>query len=133
MADIIPFEERLRKQKEGVLSKEKKKRLDFFRMAMQCTACQLKCAKCGSQLEVPESRMISDFLPLKLCQACGEEYRLYQLISSGAPGVEGREYFHNQDWLDVWKTWLEYQVRLQRYRNSQEFLRLVGELSQDEE
>jgi hypothetical protein len=133
MADIIPFEERLRKQKEETLSKEKKKRLEFFRMAMQCTACQLKCAKCGSQLEVPESRMVSDFLPLKLCQACGEEYRLYQQISSGTPSAEGREYFHNQDWLGVWKTWLEYQVQLQRYRNSKEFLTLVGELSRGDE
>ncbi|MBA4395721.1 MAG: hypothetical protein C0407_19380, partial [Desulfobacca sp.] len=74
----------------------------------------------------------TDFLPLKLCQACGEEYRLYQQISSSATPVEGQEYYHNQDWVSVWKTWLEYQVHLQRYRNSKEFLRLVGELSREE-
>ena len=31
----------------------------------------------------------------------------------------------------VWKSWLDYQMQLHRYRNSQEFLRLVEELSQD--
>jgi hypothetical protein len=131
MADVIPFGERLRKQKEEVLSKEKKKRLEFFRMAMQCTACQLKCAKCGSQLGVPEPQIVSDFLPLRLCQGCGEEYRLYQKMSSNPTPVEGQEYYHNQEWLGVWKTWLEYQVHLQRYRNSGAFLRLVEELSQE--
>ena len=65
MADIIPFEDRLRKQKEETLSKEKKKRLDSFRMAMQCTACHFKCAKCGSQLEVPETQFISAGLAVK--------------------------------------------------------------------
>lgn len=131
MADIIPFEERWRKQQKDNLSKEKKKKLEFFRMAMQCTACQLKCAKCGSQLETPQPQIISDFLPLKLCQGCGEEYRLYQQVLSGSSPVEGQEYYHNLAWQGVWKTWLEYQVNLHRYRNSTDFLRLVEELSQE--
>jgi hypothetical protein len=131
MADIIPFEDRLRKQKEENLSKEKKKRLDSFRMAMQCTACHFKCAKCGSQLEVPETQFISAALPLRLCQGCWEEYRIYQLLITGSSPKGGREYYHNQDWLMVWKSWLDYQMHLHRYRNSQEFLRLVEELAKE--
>ncbi|MBI5604980.1 MAG: hypothetical protein HY879_16705 [Deltaproteobacteria bacterium] len=131
MADIIPLEGRLRKQKEEVLSREKKKRLDSFRMAMQCTACQLKCAKCGSQLEVPKPQVISEVLPLRLCQGCWEEYTLYQQLSAGLTPAGGQEYYYNQAWLGVWKSWLEYQRHLQHYRSSEEFLRLVEELSQD--
>lgn len=132
MAHIIPFEERLRKQKEEVLSKEKKKRLDSFRMAMQCTACHLKCAKCGSQLEAPETQFVSEALPLRLCQGCREEYRLYQQMIAGHSPPEVRNcYYYNQAWLGVWQSWLEYQKHLQQYRNSEEFLRLVEELSQD--
>ncbi|OGP51990.1 MAG: hypothetical protein A2Y79_11990 [Deltaproteobacteria bacterium RBG_13_43_22] len=130
MADVIPFEERLRKQKEGALSKEKQERLDSFRMVMQCTACPHKCAKCGSQLETPEQQIISEILPLKLCRGCGEEYRLYQRLITGQSQAEGREYYHNQDWVGVWKSWLEYQRCLQQYRSSEEFLKLVEELSQ---
>ena len=132
MADIIPFEDRLRKQKEEVLSKEKKKRLDSFRMAMQCTACHFKCAKCGSQLEAPETHFISEALPLRLCPGCWEEYRIYQQMITGHPPSEvGNCYYYNQAWRGVWQSWLEYQKHLQQYRNSEEFLRLVEELSQE--
>ena len=131
MADIIPFQERLRKQKEGALSKEKKQRSDSFRMIMQCTSCPHKCAKCGSQLEEPQTQIISENLPLRLCPGCWGEYRLFQELVSGRSPAEGREFYHNQAWLGIWKSWLEYQRHLQDYRTSEEFLRLVGELSQE--
>ena len=131
MADIIPFQDRLRKQKEGALSKEKKQRSDSFRMVMQCTACPHKCAKCGSQLEEPQPQIISETLPLKLCPGCWEEYHLFQELISGRFPAAGREYYHNQTWLGIWKSWLEYQRHLQDYRNSEEFSKLVEELSQD--
>ena len=131
MAHIIPIEERRRKQKEGALSKEKKQRSASFRMVMQCTACPHKCAKCGSQLEVPQPQIISEALPLKLCQGCWEEYRLFEEMISGRSPLAGREYYHNQAWQGIWKSWLEYQRYLQDYRNSEEFSRLVEELSQE--
>ena len=131
MADIIPFQDRQRKKKQGALSKEKKQRSDSFRMVMQCTACPHKCAKCGSQLEVPQPQIISETLPLKLCPGCWEEYRLFQELVSGQSPAEGREYYHNQTWLGIWKSWLEYQRQLQEYRNSEEFSRLVEDLSQE--
>jgi hypothetical protein len=131
MAHIIPFEDRLRKQKEGALSKEKKQRTDSFRMVMQCTACPHKCAKCGSQLEAPHTQILPEGLPLKLCPGCWEEYRLFKELDSGRSAVEGREYYHNQNWQGIWKSWLEYQRNLQAYRNSEEFIRLVKELSQE--
>ena len=131
MADIIPFQDRLRKQKEGALSKEKKQRSDSFRMVMQCTACPHKCAKCGSQLEVSQPQIISEILPLRLCPGCWEEYRLFQELVSGQSPAEGLEYYHNQTWLGIWKSWLEYQRHLRDYRNSEEFSRLVEELSKE--
>ena len=131
MADIIPFQDRLRKQKEGALSKEKRQRSDSFRMVMQCTACPHKCAKCGSQLEVSQPQIISEILPLRLCPGCWEEYRLFQELVSGQSPAEGLEYYHNQTWLGIWKSWLEYQRHLRDYRNSEEFSRLVEELSKE--
>jgi hypothetical protein len=131
MAHIIPFEERLRLQKEGARTKEKKRRSDSFRMVMQCSACPHKCAKCGSQLGVPQSPIISENLPLKLCQGCWEEYRLFQESISSRTPVEGREFYHNQAWMGIWKSWLEYQRNLQEYRKSEDFARLVEELSQE--
>jgi hypothetical protein len=131
MAQIIPLEDRLRKQKEGALSKEKKQRSDSFRMVMQCTACPHKCAKCGSQLETPKPMVLSEALPLRLCPGCWEEYRLFKEMASGHPPTAGQEYYHNQAWMGIWKSWLEYQRNLQEYRKSKEYLRMVEELSQE--
>ncbi len=119
----------MRKQKEESFSQEKKKRLDAFRITLQCSSCPMKCAKCGSPLEGPESKIISAALPLGLCQGCWEEYRLYDRMTSLPNPVEGQDYYHNQEWTGVWKAWLEYQRSLQQYRKSKEFLRLVDELS----
>ena len=129
MAQVIPFQGRLRQQKERTLSQEKKQKSDSFRMVMQCTACPHKCAKCGSQLEAPKSQVISQDLPLKLCAGCWEEYRLFQEVVSGRSTAEGREFYHNQSWLGIWESWLEYQRNLQDYRNSVEFSKLLEELS----
>ena len=131
MADIIPLEDRLKKHKEKDVSKEKKRKLDTFRMTMQCTACHLKCAKCGSQLELLEPRTLSDELPIRLCSACWEEYALYEKLNAGQTSAEGRGYYHNEAWVEIWRSWLEYQKNLQRYRASREFIKLLDELSKE--
>jgi hypothetical protein len=131
MADIISLEARLRKQREETFSQEKKKRFEAFRSTLQCVSCPMKCAKCGSQLEVPQPHVVSEALPLGLCLGCREEYRLYERIIASPLPVEGQEYYHNQHWIGVWKSWVEYQRSLHKYRHSQEFLRLMEELAQD--
>jgi hypothetical protein len=131
MADIIPLEERLKKHKAKEVSKEKKRKLDTFRMTMQCTACHLKCAKCGSQLERLEPRTLSEDVPIRLCSACWEEYHLYQILISGQATAPGKEYYHNEAWVEIWRSWLEYQKNLQRYRASREFIKLLDELSKE--
>jgi hypothetical protein len=131
MADIIPLEERLKKHRAGQISKEQKRKLDTFRMTMQCTACQLKCAKCGSQLERLEPRTLSEALPIRLCSSCWEEYNLFEKLNAGQTPVEGREYYHNAAWVEIWRSWLEFQKNLQRYRASREFLKLLNELSKE--
>jgi hypothetical protein len=131
MAEVISLENRLRKQKEETLSQEKKKRLDAFRISLQCACCPMKCAKCGSQLEAPQPHIISQALPLGLCQGCWEEYRLYEKVAAGPCPVEGQDFYHNPEWAGVWKAWLDYQKSLQQYRKSKEFMTLMEELSRE--
>ncbi|MBI5583737.1 MAG: hypothetical protein HY892_07920 [Deltaproteobacteria bacterium] len=129
MADIISIDERLKDQREKRLSDKKKRRLDSLRLVMQCTSCPHKCAKCGSQLETPAPRVLSPELPLRLCAGCWEEYQVFRESQSGAPASVELEPYYNAAWSEVWKTWLEYQRRLHRYRSSPEFLQLMVELS----
>jgi hypothetical protein len=131
MADVIPIEERLKRHKAKEISKEKKRKLDTFRMTMQCTACHLKCARCGSQLEVLEPRTLSEEMPIRLCAACWEEYEFFEKVRSGRTPVEERLYYHNEAWVNIWRSWLDYQKNLQRYRTSREFMKLMDELSKE--
>ena len=133
MADIISIDDRLKEQREKQLSEQKKRRQDTLRMIMQCTTCPFKCAKCGSQLEAPQPRVISPELPLRLCLGCWEEFLLFQQTLAGAAKTPMLEPYYNAAWAEVWKTWLDYQKRLHRYRLTPEFQTLVEELSREEE
>lgn len=131
MADIISIDHRLKEQREKQASEQKKRRLDSLRMIMQCTTCPHKCAKCGSQLETPQPRVLSSELPLRLCPGCWEEYRVFREALEGRAAATVLEPYYNTSWVEVWKTWLDYQKRLHLYRASPEFLQLVEELSRE--
>jgi hypothetical protein len=36
-------------------------------------------------------------------------------------------YWHNDEWLDAWRKWIDYQGSVDRYVKSKEFLRLIQE------
>jgi hypothetical protein len=133
MADIISLDERLKEQRDKQLTAQKKKRLTSLRLVMECTNCPRKCAKCGSQLEPPEPRILSPELPLRLCAGCWEEYRIYQQFMEGHSPPRDLEVYQSPAWMEVWKSWVEYQTRLHFYRNSLEFKKLMVELSKEEE
>ena len=133
MADIISLDERLKGQRDKQLSEQKKKRLASLRLVMECTNCPRKCAKCGSQLEPPEPRLLSPELPLRLCAGCWEEFRIYQQFTLGQASPQDLEGYQSPAWMEVWKSWVQYQTQLHRYRNSIEFRKLMVELSREEE
>ena len=124
VADIIELEKRRQRQqreKPDGLSEEK---LDVLRKVLQCARCQLKCARCGTQIEEAENGKHSP-LPYPLCSDCGDEYKLYLELATGASGAE--RYWHNQQWMEIWRTWLQHQKALDHYRSSKEFIKLLQE------
>jgi hypothetical protein len=60
-----------------------------------------------------------------LCSSCGEEYEAYLKLSRGE--LAAGYYWHNEEWMEVWRTWLEHQKSLEHYRNSKEFIKLLHE------
>ena len=89
MADIISLDERLKGQRDKQLSEQKKKRLTSLRMVMECSNCPRKCAKCGSQLEAPEPRILSPELPLRLVRGLLGGVSDLSEVQSGAVGPAG--------------------------------------------
>ena len=132
MADIISLDNRLQSLKKQKDHHNRKKKLLVVRKVFQCTHCNFKCEKCGTQINTEqgdgEKSLTGIRIPYRFCESCSEEYRDYinQLKGGGDPDY----YWHNAEWLDVWQKWIEYQATLDRYLKSKGFVRLLHELRQ---
>jgi hypothetical protein len=124
VADIIELEKRRQQhlsEKNDALQDEK---IEVLRKILQCARCQLKCSRCGMQIKECDERHHS-VLSHPLCSGCGEEYGAYLKLSRGE--LAAGHYWYNEEWMEVWRTWLEHQKSLENYRNSREFIKLLHE------
>ncbi|MGD2272161.1 MAG: hypothetical protein PVI06_17295 [Desulfobacterales bacterium] len=130
MADIISINGKLAltKQKKATLIKRRK--IQAVQKVFQCTQCAYKCEKCGTQIgndpaaqkEIPRDIRV----PYRLCESCAEEYIDY--IERHKGGGDPDCYWHNEAWLALWKSWIDYQGAVDRYLKSKEFTQLIQEL-----
>jgi len=132
MAEIIPIDDKLvvAKGKKEAIIRERK--ILAVQKVFQCTHCAFKCEKCGTQIERQnenKNEMERDLrVPYNFCDACKAEYIDYieRLQGGGDPDC----YWHNDAWIDAWKTWIDYQSSVDRYLKSKEFIRLLQEFKQ---
>jgi Pyruvate/2-oxoacid:ferredoxin oxidoreductase delta subunit len=125
VADIIELEKRRQQQQHEKADALRGEKIDVLKKVLQCARCQLKCSRCGAQTEESGEHRHSQ-LPYPLCVGCGEEYEVYLELSAGE-STAGR-YWHNEEWMKVWQTWLMHQQALDQYRESKEFIKLLHEL-----
>ena len=96
----------------------------------QCTQCIFKCEKCGTQIDHDQKSRGEPAgnlrIPYRFCESCSEEYANY--IERLQGNVNPECYWHNQDWIDVWNKWIDYQSVIDRYLKSKEFRQLLNEL-----
>lgn len=129
MADIISLGDKLKQTAEEKNALIRKQKILAVRKVFQCTQCAFKCEKCGTQTSPPEQVVESKSgvrVPYRFCESCSEEYMDYieRLQGRGDPD----RYWHNDDWLDAWKKWIDYQSVMDRYLRSKEFMELLREL-----
>ncbi len=126
MAEILEFGRKVQDLKSIKDSSLRQKKLEALKKVFQCAQCMVKCAKCGSQIEAQRRDAQRFAAPYSFCRNCREEYEEYQQrIRGEEPGP--RYYWHNDQWLDVWRSWLDHQQSLDRYKHSKEFLQLIEE------
>ncbi len=132
LADIIPLDDKIELARGKKAALELQQKAAAVRRVVQCTGCTLKCEKCGTQVEPApggiENRCPHSRVPYRFCDACGEEYLDYieRLQGRGDPDC----YWHNDEWLDSWRKWIDYQGSVDRYVKSKEFIRLIQEFKQ---
>jgi len=124
VADIIELEKRRQQQQSEKTNGLNEEKFEVLKKVLQCARCQLKCSRCGTQIEETEDRQHSP-LPYPLCSGCGDEYKVYLELTKGESA--GGRYWHNQEWMEIWRTWLQHQKALDHYRSSKEFIKLLHE------
>ena len=135
MGDIISINNKLSLAKEKKAALIRRRKIQAVQKVFQCTQCAYKCEKCGTQLsqdltdqnEMPRNIRV----PYRLCDSCSEEYIDY--IERHKGGGDPDTYWHNDAWLALWKSWIDYQGAVDRYLKSKEFNRLVQELRQPDD
>ena len=76
--------------------------------------------------QVDENNLSDPRIPYRFCESCSEEYIDYIERLKGKGDSDC--YWHNDDWLEIWKRWIDYQGVIDRYLKSKEFIQLVQEL-----
>ena len=132
MADVISIDTKLKHSEQKRADIARKRKILAVQKVFQCTQCAMKCEKCGTQIShddhVSEGGGKKRQIPYRFCDSCSEEYLDYieRMKGGGDPDC----YWHNEDWLHVWKTWIDYQGATDRYIKSRGFARLLQELKQ---
>jgi hypothetical protein len=124
VADIIELEKRRRQQQDDKMGALHQEKINLLQKVLQCARCQLKCSRCGSQVKEFDENSPSG-LPYPLCSGCRDEYEVYLKLSRGE--ITSACYWHNEEWRQVWGSWLKHQQALDRYRDSKEFIKLLRE------
>ncbi|MDL1967567.1 MAG: hypothetical protein LWW97_03225 [Deltaproteobacteria bacterium] len=133
MADIISLDTKLQLTRDKKANLIKKRKILAVQKVFQCTRCSFKCEKCGSQISLAhqkknDSRSIK--VSYQFCEGCMEEFNDYieKIKEKGDSGF----YWHNDAWIDVWKTWIDHQNAISQYLKSKEFKQLLQEFKQNE-
>ncbi|SFM92784.1 hypothetical protein [Thermodesulforhabdus norvegica] len=128
MAEIIDLRSRAENIRQSQDARLRIAKLNAVRKHFQCMRCAFRCARCGSQLGDEDRNVGEPYnAPYAFCRICYEEYREYRKKKSGQPGNPDY-YWHNEAWMQLWDAWLDYQEKMEKYRSSPEFLRLLEEV-----
>ncbi len=131
MAEIIHMNQKRPLSQEAKAAIQKKRKILAVQKVFRCTRCQLKCEKCGTQIDLRPDQDAQDLqlrVPYRFCASCSEEYTDYIERLKGRGDAEC--YWRNTDWLESWRRWIDYQGALDRFMRSKEFAKLLKEVQE---
>jgi len=132
MTNVISIDKKLKLTNEKKNALLKKQKLLAVQKLFQCTHCAYKCEKCGTQINFnPQNQKENEqnlLIPYRFCDGCSKEYVDYLKLLKGQQNAEC--FWHNEEWRQVWKTWINYHSAINLYLRSKEFVRLLNEVKQ---
>ncbi len=127
MEKVLNITDRLKDKKRKKDEEIYRQRAETVKRTIQCSSCHLSCAMCGSHLDAPDSCCpnASSYPSLNLCEYCRAEYIDFLEMSKRNKG--SNIVWHNKEWVNMWSAWSEYHKAIERFRNSNEFKKMIKE------
>ena len=101
-------------------------KFEAVQRVLQCSSCHFKCAMCGCHIKgaQPSNPPSTASIESTLCESCRSEFEAFQKISK--EGRTGPDMFwRNDEWIELWARWLDYQRSISKFRNSFDFKQLT--------
>jgi hypothetical protein len=128
MTKIVDIYDQIERKKKREHLEKYRGRLDSIQKIIQCTSCRFRCAMCGTQVTAGDTPLRTP-LGLSFCSDCMAEFEEFVSVTKGKKPPE--VFWHNQEWIEVWRAWLDYRKALSAFVASKEYAVLVEELDSD--
>lgn len=128
MDKIVSLQERIESRRRKEQRKLYFGKVETIQKLIQCSSCHVKCAMCGLQIHEtePSSEVSFPSMGLAFCESCGAEFEDFLAVSKGKK--ESDVFWHNEEWVKMWSTWLKYRQAIHAFMDSTEFQLLLDEL-----
>ncbi|MFH1983280.1 MAG: hypothetical protein ABIL58_15660 [Pseudomonadota bacterium] len=129
MADIIPLDNKRQSVEETKAAKLRERKIRAVQSVILHTRNAPRCEKCGVLIKtagesVPESFGLR--VPYRFCRGCSEEYTDYIECLKG--DANPSHFWQQDEWLQAWTRWIDYQGTVDRYLKSSAFKALLDDL-----
>ena len=130
MADIIPLEDKRQAAADEKTARLRERKRRAVHSVMHHTGKPPRCEKCGTSIDETTGETeetVSLRVPYRFCRGCSEEYTDYidRLRGNGNPS----HYWQQDEWLQAWSKWIDYQGTVDRYLKTGAFRALLDDLS----
>ena len=122
MEKVLNITARLQDKKRKEEVEAYRDRFEAVQRVLQCSACHYKCAMCNRHLERPDASNSMPSPPTEfiLCESCRTEFETFKKMSR--EGLDQPDVFwHNDEWIELWTCWINYQRSINKFRNSFDF------------
>jgi hypothetical protein len=126
MEKVLSITARLEDRKRKEQIQEYRDRFEAIQRVVQCSACQYKCAMCNRHIDRsdPSGLPLSSPTEFSLCESCRSEFEAFRQASQKKP-AEADVFWHNNEWIELWTCWLNYQRSINNFRNSFDFNKMT--------
>jgi hypothetical protein len=129
MTKIVDIHDQLERKKKKEHMEKYRGRLDSMQKIIQCSSCRFRCAMCGTQVPPPGGTPARTPLGLSFCGDCMAEFEEFVSVTKGKKPPE--VFWHNQEWIEVWRAWLDYRKAISAFVASKEYTLLLEEPDSD--